>query len=231
MVLQNAYKAVFGNVSLQDVTLTGSAHRIAGSDDESGSVVLKAVPSGSMKLSLSFSSGNLTEVRENSGFGLVGAATGTDGVSKPIPYQNLIADPGLFPAFTISRLVNSPNFVSTYLGQETRNGTSVIHLSVYQQTPMASKSAAALPQRLSQMEIYLDATSFLPIAATFNTHRDLDALVDIPVEIDYSDYRSVKGVLVPFHVEKSVNYSPALDLQFDTVNFNTGITASEFNIQ
>src|SRR5438445_6471880 len=70
-LLTQSAAALTGSVALSDVTLSGTARRIAGSDDESGSVVLTA--SGSSKLALSFASGNRAEVRTNSSSGPAGS--------------------------------------------------------------------------------------------------------------------------------------------------------------
>jgi len=44
-------------------------------------------------------------------------------------------------------------------------------------------------QRLSQTDLYLDSTTLLPAAMTFNIHPDDNALLDIPIEIHFSEYR------------------------------------------
>ena len=56
-VLQSAYKALSGATPINDVTLTGTAHRISGSDDFTGSVVLKAMAGGGSRVDLALSSG------------------------------------------------------------------------------------------------------------------------------------------------------------------------------
>ena len=81
--------------------------------------------------------------------------------------------------------------------------------------------------RLSQTEIFLDAATHLPRSIFYNTHPDNNDLLDIPVELQFSDYRSVNGAQIPFHIQKSVNGSLTLDLQFQSVALNTGLTASQ----
>jgi len=45
-LLRQSLAALQGNMSLTDVTLSGTARRIVGSDDESGTAVFKALASG-----------------------------------------------------------------------------------------------------------------------------------------------------------------------------------------
>jgi hypothetical protein len=80
------------------------------------------------------------------------------------------------------------------------------------------------------MEIYLNSASGLPVALTSNTQPDNNLLLDIPVEIRFSDYRAVNGAQVPFHVEKYLNNTLILDLHFDAVTLNTGLSVSDFQV-
>jgi hypothetical protein len=87
-------------------------------------------------------------------------------------------------------------------------------------------TAAVLPEPLSQTDLYLDPATFLPVIIAFNIHPDNNALTDIPIEIHFSDYRPVSGVLIPFHVQKFLNNGLYLDLQFQSAAINSGLVAS-----
>jgi hypothetical protein len=81
------------------------------------------------------------------------------------------------------------------------------------------------------VDLYVDGATFLPISYVYNSHPDTDAGLDIPTEIRYSDYRTVDGILVPFHVQKLVNGSLSLDLQFQAASLNTGLSAAQISLQ
>jgi hypothetical protein len=83
---------------------------------------------------------------------------------------------------------------------------------------------------LSVADYYFDEKTLLPVALTYNTHPDDNAAVDIPVEIQFSDYRTVGTSQVPFGVQHFLNNVLFLDLQIQTVSFNTGFTATAFAI-
>jgi len=222
--------AAAGRVVINDVTLTGRARRIAGSDDETGTAVVKALATGEARMDFSFPSGQHSEVRTNSEKGPAGKWSGRDGTAHTISRHNLMVDSSwFFPALMLRRLSSSQGFAVSYAGNETWDGRAVEHLTVSQQFPGVPARAAALMQRLSQMEIYLDASTLLPSAVSFNTHPDNDAGRDIPVEIRYSDYRVVNGAQVPFHVQKYLNNGLVLDVQFETAALNTGLSASSFS--
>ena len=226
-LLQSAFAALVGASPVNDVTLSGTAHYIAGSDDETGTATLKAV-SGASRVDLNLSSGTRSEVWNNLSGSPVGTWSGPDGVSHPISFHNLLLiDPAWFsPAFPVSRGLSS-GYVATYVGQETWNSLAVQHLSISQQAVDSSDSAALL-QHLSQIDLYLDSSTFLPVALAFNIHPDDNELLDIPVEIRFSDYRSVNSAQVPFHVQKFLNNGLILDLQFQSAILNSGLSASAF---
>src|SRR5580700_10807623 len=133
-LLQQALATLSGGHPLTDVTLSGSAQCIAGSDDESGTVVLKALATGESRLDLTLPSGPRSEVRANSSSGPVGSWSGPDATSHAISQHNLWTDSSwFFPAFTLARLLGDPSYIISYIGHETRNDQAVEHLTVSRQ--------------------------------------------------------------------------------------------------
>lgn len=232
LILQKASAAMASPAApLTDVTLSGTARRIAGSDDETGTGLFKAMVSGAGRMDLSLSSGQRNEV-QNLTAAPAGAWSGPDGVSHPMAYHNLLAEPAwFFPAFAIARRLSGSGFVATYVGQETHDGQAVEHVSVSQTFSSRSASSTLLFKHLSQVDFFLDSTTLLPSAIAFNIHPDDNASYDIPIEVRFSDYRSVNGMQFPFHVQKFLNNTLLLDFQAETVTFNSGLSASTFQVQ
>jgi hypothetical protein len=256
-ILQGSLKALLGTASITDVTISATARRIAGSDDETGTATLTATAAGDSELNLNFPSGPRTEVRNHSALPLpdsfpqgvtlpvgmtaqpqpVGAWSGTDGVSHGMVGHNLMTDATWFvPAFTIGTILSSANYVIPYAGQEVHNGQQALHVSVTKQFLLNTSGKAPvqvppLVRHLSQMDLYLDPTTLLPLELDLAVHPDNNAKIDIPVEIYFSDYRSVGGAQVPFHVQRYLNNSLSLDLTFNNVTFNTGLSPASFAIQ
>jgi hypothetical protein len=230
VTLQAALAALSPNVAITDITLSGSVRRIAGSDDQSGTAILKALSSGAARVELSLYSGTLSEIYNSSASGPAGAWSGPDGMSHPMQFHSLLAEPAwFFPTFAISRRLLG-GYVVTDIGAETHNGRQVEHFSVQQ-----SFSSPSLPgigiQHLTQVDFLIDSQTLMPTAVSFNIHPDDNALLDIPAEIDFSDYRHVSGVQIPFHIQKIVNGSLLLDIQVQNGSVNSGISASAFTIE
>ena len=223
--LQSSLGAL-GGATVKDITLTGTAERIAGSDDETGTVTYTAIPSAS-RLDLSLSGGARSEIRAFGTNGPGGNWIGPDGAAHHTPQHNLLTDAGWFPIFTLANLSSSTTVVLTYIGPETKNGISVIHIQTAQQQPTAiTASAAQLYQHLTQMDFYLDASTYRPVALDFNIHPDYNTLQDIPVEFQFSNYTAVDALNIPFHVQEYINGSLYLDLHFQQVSVNTGLSSS-----
>jgi hypothetical protein len=228
--LQGAYSVLVGKTVVVDVTLTGTVERIAGSDDETGTATYKAIASSS-RLDLSFSTGNRSEIRGSTASGPSGTWIGPDSESHPMANHNLLTDVGWFPVFTIQNLLSSSNVSLTYVGQETKDDLAVTHIRAAQEFPSSPASMASVWQHLTQVDIYLDPSTLLPVSYVYNAHPDNNALLDIPTEIRFSTYQTVAGARIPLHMQQFVNNSLTLDLQFQNPSLNTGITAAQISAQ
>src|SRR5439155_24266463 len=118
-----------------------------------------------------------------------------------------------------------------YIGHETRNGQAAEHTSVSPTPPSTAPPRGPSFAHLSQVDFFLDSTTLLPVAVTFNIHPDDNAMLDIPVEIRFSDYRPVNGPYIPFHIQKYLNNGLFLDFLADSVNLNTGLSSTTFTVE
>ena len=222
--LQSSLTAMLGANTVQDVTLSGSAQRIAGTTVETGTAKLSANSAGFAQIALQFSSGTWSESRSATANGVAGAWSSPDGVQHSVAGHNLLTTGSWFsPCLFLQEILSSKSEVISYVGQESRSGVSVLHF-VAISTPIENDSkVSSLLQHLSQLEIYLDSGSFLPVALQFSAHPDNDLQVDIPIEIQFSNYQVLNGIRLPLHLEKYVNNTLALDLTFQSAAFNTGV--------
>ena len=229
-LLQSSLTALTNGQALSDVTLSGTARRIAGSDDESGTATLKALSSGPARLDLSFSSGPRAELFNPSATPPAGSWSGPDGISHAMPFHNLLTEPAwFFPAFAISRRLSSPGFVAKYVGLESLDGRSVHHISISQTSSPILASTDPLFPHLTQVDFFLDSSTLLPAAISFNVHPDNNELFDLPVLITFSNYQTVGSCQIPFHIQKFLNNSLLLDFQAQSATPNSGLSGSIFN--
>jgi hypothetical protein len=232
ILLQQSLAAISGSQTITDISLSGSVRRIAGSDDETGTGVLKAISGGAGRADLSLPLGRRSEIINTSITPPVGSWSGPDGASHSMAFHNILTGATwFFPAFAIAQGLSASGYVATYIGPETHNGQAVQHISLHQSAPLPNPPGGATFEHLTQVDFFLDSTTLLPSAIDFNIHPDNNALLDIPVEVQFSDYRAVNGAQIPYHVQKYLNNSLILDFQSQTVTFNTGLAASTFAAQ
>lgn len=226
----SALATLIGAASIKDVTLTGSATRIAGSDVQTGTATLKALGITDSRMDLSLSDGVRSEIFSPSSDGTPqGSWIGVDRVSHQMASFNCLAGKvWFFPALSVLSEVSNPNFAVSYVGQEILSGESVQHIRVFNQTPNVLGEYDALLAAFSATDIYLNSSSYVPVALIFNTHPDNASQTNIPIEVDFSNYQSVNGVQVPFRIRRLVNGSLFLDLTIQNVILNSGLATSDF---
>ena len=228
VVAGQALSALTPSVNVNDIALQGTVAYTAGSDEETGVVTLEARGNAQTHIVLSLPGGQRQEVRN----GPAGYWTGPEGQQHPMAVHNCWPDaPWFFPALSLQALSTDPQVSILYTGVETREGVALHHLRLFRTVPGQTPEMTAQIQRLSLVDLYLDAASYLPLVLAFKTHADDDLNLDIPVEVQFSDYRLVNGVRVPFRIQKSLQGSLLLDITLSSVAINSGLPDSLFAVQ
>jgi hypothetical protein len=222
-----ALQSIAGGTALSDVTLQANATYIAGSDEETGTATLVARGNGQSLVTLNLSGGQRQEIRN----GVAGAWSGPDGTQHPMATHNCFLDAAwFFPAFSLAALASDPTLVVSLVGQEVHQGQQVYHLTLLHNASGQAPEMVSFIQRLSAMDLYLDAGTLLPSAVAFNVHADNDANLNIPEEIRYAGYKSSNGVQAPTRIQKYLQNSLLLDLSVTNVAVNSGVSASVFTL-
>ncbi len=220
--------ALTGGTAINDVTLTGTVTWSGGTDPEMGSATLLASGTTESRTNFVLPSGTRTEIRDASAGTAQGewiAQTGTSGIFAS---QNCATDAvWFFPV--LGSLAAGPGVVLSYVGQETRNGQIVQHIQSYIYQPNPPPVTPSL-QQLSAIDFYLDSGTHLPVAIVFNTHPDNTASTNLSVEVDFSNYQVLNGILVPTHIQRFSQGSLLADIAISSAAFNTGIPISNFTI-
>jgi hypothetical protein len=225
----NSVARLSGSVQIADITLSGTATRIAGSDTGSGTITLKALGTSNSRMDLSLSDGTFSEIRTAQTGTPQGQWLAASGSYNNVAAHNCMTDAAwFFPSLSVLSQLSNPNLVATYIGPETKAGVGVYHLRLSIQSPT---DPTGLLQQLSAEDVYLNASTYLPVALVFQTHPDTDALTNILVEVDFSNYQSINGVLIPFSIQKFLNGSLFLDITIQSAVLNSGLAQSVFTAQ
>lgn len=227
ILLAQAVAALTGGNPANDATLNGQATLTAGSDVESGSTAIEVKGHLESKLTLNLSGGQRQEIWRDS----QGSWTGPDGQSHAQAFHNSLVIGNWFcPAVALQSLTADASFGLAYVGAESREGVAVQHIQASRVLPSGSSAGDPFIQQLSDVDVYLDATAFLPVGLEFNTHPDFDALRNLPVRVELGSYQSVNGINTPFHIQKFLQNSLALDISLGSATFNSGLPDSDFAI-
>jgi len=229
---QKSLAALTNGVTVGDVTLSGNASWTAGSEKGNGTVTLKAKGLDESRIDLSVGSASRSEVRNDSSGPVTGQTVYPDGRIVPQVAHNTKTVAAWFtPAIVISDFLRSDAVIS-YLGTETSGGLTVEHIRMYRVVSgRGSPAAKALMMRESMMDLRIDSTTFLPVLLSLATHPDSDANTDIAMDIGFSGYKSIDGVMVPQRVTRFLQDSANLDITITGVTVNSGILDSDFTIQ
>ena len=120
--------------------------------------------------------------------------------------------------------------VLLYIGQETRGESGVQHLESYIYQPNWPAGVVPTGQQLSTMDFYLDSTTLLPVAVTFNAHPDTDSTTNLLIEVDFSNYQNVNSSLVPMRIQRYSQGNLQVDVTVTSVLFNNGLSLSDFSV-
>jgi hypothetical protein len=240
--------SALAKVALTDVTIQAAVHSIQGSDDETVQGKFEAGGPDTSKVVLSYSTGALTEVRN----GTTGFWLGADSTQHAIPLHNALnMQAWFFPAFVVQGLAQNTNYslAAPAVATTTEPGASATTAELVAPSASTTELVAATAQSVpgyrlpsgtlddatetllasaTAFELAIDPSTFLPASLDFQAHPDNDAIAGFPVHIEYSDYRLVQGVQVPFHVQKFLQGTLTLDITVTSCQLNTGIPASEF---
>ena len=224
--------ALTGGASLTDVTLTGNSTWIAGSDNETGAATLMAKGTSESRIDLNLTGGLRTDIRnDTAGYPQGASVIGTGSQQAWALHNCWINASWFFPAMSFLATPSDPGLVFSYVGQESLNGVSVQHLQIYRYLAGQKAVVISLTQQLSTIDVYLDASSLLPLTFNFNIHPDSDAATNIAVEVDFSNYQNMNGIQVPFRIQKFVQGSLAVDVTVASAIFNSGLLDSSFAVQ
>jgi len=227
-----ALKAMMPSVALSDITLSAQVIRTVGSGSESGAATLDALDNGDASLTYSLGGEQHAEIA-NPSSDPRGAWSGADGAWHRIALHNTWTPAAWFaPALVLKTALDDPQLALLNVGPTRLNGQAVEHLRSWRVLTSLSGSPETLAtiQRLSTLDIYLDATSNLPVEFDFNLHPNSNAGVNIPVAVCFSNWQQSSGAFVPFHIQKFLNGSLLDDISVSSVDFNRGLSSSSFAI-
>jgi hypothetical protein len=230
-VVSQSHTALSNGVVVADVQLVGSARWIAGSTRTSGTVTLAWKGTEQSRIDLPPGATVTTELRNAGTGGSDGGLVRADGTLISVARHNCLTTAAWFSPQAIMSWFQRSDAVLSYVGTEMAGNVSVLHLRLRRKLEGKTVFATNLLQKLSVMDVYVDAKSYLPASLRFAEHPEDDATRSIAVEIRFSDYRNVNGIMIPFHIQRLRQNSLNFDITITSAVVNSGLPDSLFALQ
>jgi hypothetical protein len=202
---------------VKSVEMAGTAMWHYGSDEQTGRVALTAFANGQSQMTLHLSRGTRIETQNTfTDADRTCTWTGFDGIAHNVsPHNCWLSTVWFLPQITLQAGAGAPDGFISFAATSDSN-TIILH-SVRRMTAVRDSKTTDLVVSLSSVDLGIDYASGLPQWLLFNIHPDNDGGTNLPVEVDFSDYRTTNGITVPFHIQKLINHTLVLDLQISTV--------------
>lgn len=217
-------------VAISDVTLTGEVTSTVGSESEHGTGTFIAKGTGESRIDLILPSGTRTEISDLQTGSLKGQWRHGDENARDVASRNCATDAvWFFPALT--SLIGRADRKLKYIGQETRNGIAVQHIRSYKFDGTLPQTVQSRYEAFTAVDFYLDTDTLVPVALSFSVHPDDGSDVDLPADVEFSNYQKIRGISVPMKISKYIQGNLLLDFSVSTVAFNSGMSNATFAIQ
>jgi len=127
------------------------------------------------------------------------------------------------PIIVLSNILQNANY-GLSLGPQVTVGSSVCNQI------LAKDASNPVTTSLSVQQWYLDATTGLPVRVQYRIADGLSVEGYAHGSIDYSDFRSVNSIAVPFQLATSQDGKSTAVVTITSIQFNAPVSASDFEI-
>lgn len=206
--------------AINDYTGTGSVTYYSRTPNE-GSVTLQGSGAHEFRLDASLSGGERSWIVNGSSSYL----KNPDGSTTTLPSQNTVRFANnMFPLLAVLRAVQEPSLNVSYDGVVSHDGLQLDEVTIRQNFQNDPTGALA---KTAQEHIFID-----PQALTVYSIEDYAYAKtgpgEYPHEIQFGNYQSVSGLLVPFSISESISGQKTLSIQLNQMKFNSGLTERDF---
>ncbi|MCI0718344.1 MAG: outer membrane lipoprotein-sorting protein [Acidobacteria bacterium] len=217
--------AAMGGTVPADSVATGRIELVAGSTTESGRIriLTRGMDQTAEQIQTSEASRRIVFSRR--------LAIEEEGITKRAYSLELAASSQspTFPLALLAGALNNPETGFYYLGIETVEGVAAHRIRYW--NSFASKPPLQYLASFTVTDLWVDVTSGLPVKLSYEHRAAGGSESAIPVDVYYSDFRSVGSVRYPFVIKKSFNGTPWATMTIDNVVLNVGLADADFPVE
>src|SRR6266498_3443911 len=206
-----------------DALITGNVTR--SSDQVTSAVTLKIKGLGEFREDVQNSAG-VTSTIVNNG---QAAQLLPDGTLRVLGPQDAVSIwPVDVPVFSnLPSAASAPNVSVAYLGKETINSSLCNKIQISAQIQPIDP-VSEITSRVATINVWLDATTALPVQLQYTRLASNNPSATALHIRQFSNYQQVNGIQVAFTQQEFMNGQLLYAFQFSAVNFNVGLTDSDF---
>lgn len=205
-----AVSTAFAPTPVSSVTLNAQVTYTQGGIQEQGTAVLHARSDGSYEIDYDLKAGPKSETQTAAGDNQTCTWTDQTGTTHTTAQHNcFLATAWFLPQVSLLSSVQT-SVTLTSIGSTDVSGQPL--WDIRKSATFNSPHSSTLLAKLSALDLLIDPGTSLVSALKFATHPDSDANRDIPVRVEFSDYRLVSGVSIPHHIRKYMNGTLMLDI-------------------
>jgi len=223
-LLQGSSRAM-GGVVPADSVATGSVVIVAGSDTDKGTIRILTRGTEQTYEELELSQGGRT-ISFSDGI----AREKINGVAATLSLERtLSARSASFPLPFIAGALSNPDEAFQFVGTEYVDGQQLNHVRLW--NTFSSKPSLQTLAEFSMTDLWLDANTALPWRISVTLREGGGSSPRIPLDLYFSNYQNVAGILYPSLIQKSLNGTPWITITISNLSFNTGLSDASFFVQ
>jgi len=143
-------------------------------------------------------------------------------VQRNIGHLAMVTFPAHLPAVVLASQLNNTKVQVATAQQVTLSGAPAIKISLSDQTDEVSSV-------ICKQDWYFDSTTLLPSRVDYLAAEAQNALNTAKMTVLFSDYRSVSGQQIPFHIVTLFEGQQISDVILTSVQMNASIPSADFD--
>jgi len=174
------------------------------------------------------------KMKSDSGLGLTlngdqAVFQNSEGIWQPPPHSVISMRPLALPMFSEIPLAATGDFDIQYIGTDAVSGEGCDQLLIQPKLDPVLGEDDVL-RRSGHLQVCISQKSNLPVEMTFVRLSDSNAEVTSEHTVQFSDYRTVNAIAVPFQLEEFVAGRSFYKFRIDSLQLNVGLPDSDFAI-
>ena len=220
-LLTQISQAFVTNSVVSTIQLTATANWYAGSFEDSGSATLTASANGASQIQLNLAKKGIWTEAQGQIDPSMSCSWADSSAARHVLSGSSCVKPTVWflPALTLQPSSTLSSITATDLGMSPVGNSTYRHARLQFPSSAMDPAAVGVAQN-SSIDIGVDPTSFLPQVVAYTVPPDDGSPVLIPIEIHFSDYRTIQDAQIPFRIQRYVNGTLQLDLTVEAAQIS-----------